>query len=135
MAPWVENVAHRFAEAARGHRSDMLSGRSAEERQPIESGGKKVGPARRRPPAQVAADVDALADYASKLPASNGKVCVVGFSWGGDQAFRFATTRRDLSAAFVFYGICPEPEAIPNILAPVDGFDASARCTAPRAPE
>jgi carboxymethylenebutenolidase len=49
---------------------------------------------------------------------------VVGFSWGGDHAFRFATTRRDLSAAFVFYGICPEPEAISNIQAPVYGFYA-----------
>jgi carboxymethylenebutenolidase len=125
MAPWVENVADRLAEA--GYLAiapDMLSGRSAEERQPLESGGKKLGPARRLPLAQVAADLNALADYAKKLPASNGKVCVVGFSWGGDQAFRFATTRRDLSAAFVFYGICPEPENIPNIQAPVYGFYA-----------
>ena len=103
---------------------DMLSGRSAEERQPLQSQGKNVGPARRLPLDQVAADLNALADYAKKLPASNGKVCVVGFSWGGDQAFRFATTRRDLSAAFVFYGAGPEPEAIPNIQAPVYGFYA-----------
>jgi carboxymethylenebutenolidase len=125
MAPWVENVADRFAEA--GYLAvapDMLSGRSAEERQPLESGGKKVGPARRLPPAQVAADLNALAHYARNRPASNGKVCVVGFSWGGDQAFRFATTRRHLSAAFVFYGAGPEPEAIPNIQAPVYGFYA-----------
>ena len=119
MAPWVENVADRLAEA--GYLAiapDMLSGRSAEERQPLESGGKNIGPARRLPLEQVAADLNALADYAMKLPASNGKVCVVGFSWGGDQAFRFATTRRDLAAAFVFYGVCPEPENIPNIQAP-----------------
>jgi carboxymethylenebutenolidase len=125
MAPWVENVADRFAEA--GYLAiapDMLSGRSAEERQPLESGGKKIGPARRLPPAQVAADLNALTDYAKKLPASNGKVCVVGFSWGGDVAFRFATTRKDLSAAFVFYGAGPEPEAIANIQAPVYGFYA-----------
>ena len=125
MAPWVENVADRFAEA--GYLAiapDMLSGRSAEERQPLVSEGKTVGPARRLPLAQVAADLNALADYAKKLPACNGKVCVVGFSWGGDQAFRFATTRRDLSAAFVFYGVCPEPENIPNIQAPVWGFYA-----------
>jgi carboxymethylenebutenolidase len=126
MAPWVENVADRFAEV--GYLAiapDLLSGRSPEERQPLESAdGKKIGPARRLPLPQVAADLDALADYAKKLPASNGKVCVVGFSWGGDVAFRFATTRRDLSAAFVFYGICPEPENIPNIQAPVYGFYA-----------
>jgi len=125
MAPWVENVADRLAEA--GYLAiapDMLSGRTAEERQPLESGGKKLGPARRLPLAQVAADLNALADYAKKLPGCNGKVCVVGFSWGGDQAFRFATRRRDLAAAFVFYGAGPEAEAIPNIQAPVYGFYA-----------
>ena len=49
---------------------------------------------------------------------------MVGFSWGGDQAFRFATRRKDLAAAFVFYGAGPEAEAIPNIQAPVYGFYA-----------
>ena len=125
MAPWVENVADRFAEAGYvAIAPDMLSGRSAEERQPLESGGKKLGPARRLPPEQVAADLNALADYAKKLPASNGKVCVVGFSWGGGQSFRFATNRKDLSAAFVCYGSGPAPEAISNIQAPVYGFYA-----------
>ena len=125
FAPWVENVADRLAEA--GYLAlapDLLSGRTAEERQPLQSEGKTVGPARRLPLPQVAADMNALADHALKLPACNGKVCVVGFSWGGDQAFRFATTRKDLSAAFVFYGVCPEPENIPNIQAPVYGFYA-----------
>jgi carboxymethylenebutenolidase len=125
FAPWVENVADKFAEA--GYLAlapDLLSGRTTEERQPLQSPTGTVGPARRLPLPQVAADMNALADYAKKLPACNGKVCVVGFSWGGDQAFRFATTRKDLSAAFVFYGICPEPENIPNIVAPVYGFYA-----------
>ena len=125
MAPWVENVADRFAEAGYlALAADFLSGRSPEERQPLQSEGKTVGPARRLPPEQVAADLNALADYCMNLPACNGKVCVVGFSWGGDQAFRFATARRRLAAAFVFYGVCPEPERIPDIQAPVYGFYA-----------
>src|SRR5215475_9391412 len=53
---------------------------------------------------QVTADLNAAADYGLKLPASNGKLFVVGFCWGGGQSFRFATTRADLGAAFVFYG-------------------------------
>jgi carboxymethylenebutenolidase len=125
MAPWVELVADRLAEA--GYLAiapDMLSGRTPEERQPLKTEGGLVGPARRLPVAQVAADLSALVDYALKLPACNGKVGVVGFSWGGDQAFRLAATRRDLAAAFVFYGVAPEPEAIPNIQAPVYGFYA-----------
>ena len=40
--------------------------------------------------------------------ASRGwKVAVAGFCWGGGQAFRFATNRPTLAAAFVFYGPAP----------------------------
>ena len=91
------------------------------------------------PPDQITADLNAVADYVKKLPACNGKVCVVGFSWGGGQSFRFATNRKDLSAAFVFYGTGPAPEAIPNIQAPVYGFyagtDARVDATVPATQE
>ncbi len=75
-------------------------------------------------PDQVTADLNAAADYANKLPASNGKLYVSGFCWGGGQSFRFATNRADLSAAFVFYGPPPDKSAIGNIKAPVYGFFA-----------
>jgi carboxymethylenebutenolidase len=71
---------------------------------------------------QVTADLNAVADYAKKIPASNGKLAVSGFCWGGGQSFRFATNRKDLTAAFVFYG--QGPENIPAITAPVYGFYA-----------
>jgi carboxymethylenebutenolidase len=50
-------------------------------------------------PATVTADLNAAADYALKFPAANGKLAVIGFCWGGGQSFRFATQRKDLSAA------------------------------------
>lgn len=75
-------------------------------------------------PDQVTADLNAAADYANKLPASNGKLYVVGFCWGGGQSFRFATNRGDLSAAFVFYGSPPATDAMPRIKSPVYGFYA-----------
>src|ERR1700677_892132 len=75
-------------------------------------------------PDQVTADLNATADYGLKLPAANGKLYVVGFCWGGGQSFRFATSRADLSAAFVFYGAPPSSEAMPRIKAPVYGFYA-----------
>src|SRR5262245_49746560 len=53
-------------------------------------------------PDRITADLDAVADYAKKLPASKGKLAVAGFCWGGGQSFRFATHRKDLAAAFVF---------------------------------
>jgi len=72
----------------------------------------------------VTADLDATADYAKKIPASNGKLAVVGFCWGGGKSFAFATHRHDLSAAFVFYGPGPDASAIASITAPVYGFYA-----------
>ena len=81
-------------------------------------------------PAVVTADLNATADYALKFPAANGKLAVVGFCWGGGKSFAFATQRKDLSAAFVFYG--PQPSDLAGIAAPVYGFYAGndARITA-----
>jgi carboxymethylenebutenolidase len=75
-------------------------------------------------PDQVTADLNAAADYGLKLPASNGKIYVAGFCWGGGQTFRFATNRADIAAAFVFYGPPPPTDAMLRIKAPVYGFYA-----------
>jgi carboxymethylenebutenolidase len=75
-------------------------------------------------PDQVTADLNAAADYAMKIPASNGKLFVVGFCWGGGESFRFATTRQDIAADFVFYGPGPEAASIAHIKAPVYAFYA-----------
>ncbi len=76
------------------------------------------------PSDQVLADLDAVADYGLKLPAANGKLAVTGFCWGGGKTFAFATHRKGLSGAFVFYGPPPETNAMANIGAPVYGFYA-----------
>lgn len=73
-------------------------------------------------PDGVLADLDAAADYARKIPAFNGKLAVVGFCWGGSKSFAFAAHRKDLSAAFVFYGTAPSD--VTPITAPVYGFYA-----------
>ena len=73
-------------------------------------------------PDQITRDLNAVADYALKIPAANGKLYVAGFCWGGSQSFRFATNRSDLSAAFVFYGTPPSADAMARINAPVYGF-------------
>ncbi len=73
-------------------------------------------------PDVVTADLDAAADYGKHLPAANGKIAVIGFCWGGGKSFAFATHRKDLSAAFVFYG--PGPADVSTITAPVYGFYA-----------
>jgi carboxymethylenebutenolidase len=73
-------------------------------------------------PAGVLHDVDAAADYAKHIPAGNGKIAVVGFCWGGGKSFAFAAHRKDLSAAFVFYG--SGPSDVTPVTAPVYGFYA-----------
>jgi carboxymethylenebutenolidase len=84
-------------------------------------------------PDGVLADLDAAADYGRKLPAANGKIAVAGFCWGGSKSFAFAAHRKDLSAAFVFYGTSPAD--VSTITAPVYGFyagnDARVGATVP----
>jgi carboxymethylenebutenolidase len=73
-------------------------------------------------PAVVLEDLDSAADYGKRIPAGNGKIAVVGFCWGGGKSFAFAAHRKDLSAAFVFYG--PGPADVSTVVAPVYGFYA-----------
>jgi carboxymethylenebutenolidase len=84
-------------------------------------------------PTGVLADLDAAADYGKKLPAANGKIAVAGFCWGGSKSFAFAAHRKDLSAAFVFYGTGPDD--VSTVTAPVYGFyagnDARVGATVP----
>jgi len=139
MSDWVQMLADEVA--AEGYIAiapDLLSGMG-----PNGGGssafadGTAVGKAiRDLPPDRITADLNAVADYVSKLPAANGKVSVAGFCWGGTQAFRFATNRASLTAAYVFYGTGPESaDAIAAIKAPVYGFyagnDARVGATVP----
>jgi carboxymethylenebutenolidase len=91
------------------------------------------------PPDQVTGDLNAAADYAAKIPAANGKIVVAGFCWGGGQSFRFATTNKDVKAAFVFYGTPPKANDMAKISCPVYGFyggnDARVTATVPTAAE
>jgi carboxymethylenebutenolidase len=75
------------------------------------------------PPEQIIADLSAVTKHVAELPSCNGKVVVCGFCWGGGQAFRFATSNKDIKAAYVFYGSPPNDEKeIEKISCPVYGF-------------
>jgi carboxymethylenebutenolidase len=146
MTDWVQDLADQVAEAGYiAVAPDLLSGMGP-------NGGRSsafpAGEGMSSPaveavshlnPDQVTADLNTVADYANKIPASNGKLYVTGFCWGGGQSFRFATHRSDLAAAFVFYGPPPAKEAMANITAPVYGFyagnDARIGATLPDARE
>ncbi len=124
MTDWVQTVADQLA--ADGYIAiapDLLSGMGPNGgRSDSFQGGSAREAVSKLDPNQVTADLNAVADYAKKIPAANGKLAVTGFCWGGGQSFRFATNRKDLSAAYVFYG--PPPSDFSAITAPVYGFYA-----------
>jgi carboxymethylenebutenolidase len=124
MTDWVQEVADEFAAAGYiAVAPDLLSGMAPKGgRTPDFPAGGAIQAVSHLDPAQVTADLNAVADYARKLPAATGKLFVAGFCWGGGQSFRFATNRPDLAAAFVFYGPPPARKAMSRIKAPVYGF-------------
>lgn len=140
MSDWVQQMTDEVAEAGYiAIAPDLLSGMGPNGGGTAEiaaTGNNAVGTAiRALPPDQIAADLNAVADYVSKLPAANGKVAAGGFCWGGNTTFLFATRRPTLKAAFVFYGSAPannaqgqpyaiDKGALEKIGAPVYGFYA-----------
>jgi carboxymethylenebutenolidase len=137
MSDWVQDLADQVAAAGYiAVAPDLLSGMGPDGGRSSAFAADKVTEAvSHLNPDQVTGDLNAVADYAKKIPASNGKLFVGGFCWGGGQTFRFATNRPDLSAAFVFYGGPPDKDAMPRIHAPVYGFyagnDARINATLP----
>jgi carboxymethylenebutenolidase len=143
LTDWVRSVADQLAEAGYvAVAPDLLSGTGPD-------GGKTSDYASsdaaregisKLAPDQVTRDLNAVFDYAARIPAVNGKVAVSGFCWGGAQTFRFATNRKDVAAAFVFYGTGPQDrESLARIAAPVYGFyggdDARVNATVPQSSE
>jgi len=134
MSDWVQSLTDQLAEAGYiAIAPDLLSGAgpngggtSSLDRTAI---GQKI---RDLPPDQITGDLNAVVDFVSKLPASNGKVVVTGYCWGGSQSFRYATNNPNIKAAFVFYGSAPitspdnaiDKTALAKIKAPVYGFYA-----------
>ncbi len=73
-------------------------------------------------PDEITTRLQATIAYARALPSTTDTVSVVGFCWGGTQAFRLATTTSGLKSTFVFYGGPPSPADMATISAPVHGF-------------
>jgi carboxymethylenebutenolidase len=126
LTDWVRGVADQLAEAGYiAIAPDLLSGTAPNGGGTSELGGadgvrKAISSL---PPDQITADLNAVVEYVSKLPACNGKVIVAGFCWGGTQSFRFATHNKDIQAALVFYGTGPAQESdLARIKCPVYGF-------------
>jgi carboxymethylenebutenolidase len=126
LSDWVRGVTDQLAEAGYiAIAPDLLSGAAPGGGGTAELGGMDA--VRKAimslPPDQITADLNAVAEYVTRLPSCNGKLAVGGFCWGGGQTFRYATNNKDLKAAFAFYGTAPESEDdLALINCPVYGF-------------
>jgi carboxymethylenebutenolidase len=73
-------------------------------------------------PEEATARLNAVHDYAVKLPAANGKSATLGFCWGGARSFAYAAAQPALDAAVVYYGTSPEAADLAKIKVPVLGL-------------
>src|SRR4029079_4160483 len=89
LTTWVDGVTDQLAEAGYiaiapdsvGGKGPNVEGTEAI----VKSGSEPRQVISTLPPDQITADLNAVADYVSKLPACNGKLAVGGFCWGGGQ--------------------------------------------------
>ena len=70
----------------------------------------------------VVKDLEAAASYLASHPSVEPeRIGVMGFCWGGQRAFLYATVNPALKAAVVFYGSPPPAEKLAAVEAPVLG--------------
>jgi carboxymethylenebutenolidase len=143
LTDWARGVADQLAEAGYiAIAPDLLSGMGPDGggTDALGSGDGVRSVIGNLPPDQITADLNAVAEYVTQLPAADGTVSVGGFCWGGSQSFRYATNNKDLKAAFVFYGSGPtSAQDIARINCPVFGFyggnDARIGASIPKSKE
>ena len=125
LSDWIRGVADQLArDGFIAVAPDLISGlgpdgggtESAESRDDV------VKLVRGLSPEDATARLNAVYDYATKIPAANGKVGTMGFCWGGGQSFAFAAAQPGLDAAVVYYGTSPEAATLTKIKAPVLGL-------------
>lgn len=143
LSDWMRSVTDQLAE--NGYIAiapDLLSGMAPGGGGTSELGGRDAvtKAVMSLPQDQVTADLNAVVNYVTSLPACNGKVSVGGFCWGGGQTFLYATNNPKLQAAFVFYGPSPQQASdIARISCPIYGFyggnDARISATVPKTTE
>jgi carboxymethylenebutenolidase len=125
LSDWIRSVADQLA--ADGYIAvapDLISGKGPNggNTDSVSSRDDVVKLVRELKPEEVKASLNAVRDYALKLPAANGKSATVGFCWGGATSFAYATSQPNLNAAIVYYGLAPEIAQLGTIHAPVLGL-------------
>lgn len=139
LTDWVRGVADQLAkEGFIALAPDLLSGKGPNGGGTDSLGEEATKVIRTLTPETVVERLNAVRDYALKLPAANGKAGAVGFCWGGTTSFAYAVAQPKLDAAVVYYGTSPsDVAAYAKIVAPVLGLyggdDARVDATIPAA--
>jgi carboxymethylenebutenolidase len=134
LTDWARSVADQLAaEGFLAVAPDFLSGKG-----PDGKGSSALTPDAARQinsglqAAEVVSRLNAVADWAIKLPAATSKFGVVGYCWGGGISFRYATEQPNLGGAVVYYGVSPDTQALLGLYG---GDDARVNATIPAAQE
>ena len=140
LSDWIRAVADQLAkEGFIAVAPDLLSGKGPNGGGTASLGDDATKAIRTLTPEEVTADLDAVREYAIKLPAASGKSGTVGFCWGGSASYAYATNQPALNAAIVYYGTSPAAADLARIKAPVLGLyggdDARVDATVPPAQE
>ncbi len=140
LSDWIRGVADQLArEGFIAVAPDLISGHGPGSGGTDSAGSRDdvVKLIRTLTPEEVTGRLNAVREWAMKLPASNGKTATIGFCWGGGKSFSYAAAQPGLNAAVVYYGTSPEAQELAKIQAPVLGLyggdDARVDATIPPA--
>jgi carboxymethylenebutenolidase len=124
LTDWLRSVADQLAkEGFIAVAPDMVSGYGPNGggTDSVASRDDVVALVRKITPDEANRRLNAVRDWAEKIPAGNGRVATVGFCWGGGVSFAYAGAWPGLAAAVVYYGTSPDSAVIDAIRAPVLG--------------
>jgi carboxymethylenebutenolidase len=139
LSDWIRAVADQLAQDGFiAVAPDLLSGKGPNRGGTDELGDKVTQVIRTLTPEEVVTRLNAVRDHGLKLPAANGRSATIGFCWGGQYSFHYASAQPALNGAVVYYGPSPsDPAAYTRISAPVLGLygqdDARVNATIPTA--
>jgi carboxymethylenebutenolidase len=125
LSDWIRGVADQLArEGFIAVAPDLISGHGpgGGGTESVASRDDVVKLVRAVTPEEGTARLNAVRDYAIKLPAANGKTATIGFCWGGGRSFAYAAAQPALDAAVVYYGTSPETGELARVKAPVLGL-------------
>ncbi len=144
MSEWVRATTDQLAaDGFIAVAPDLLSGKGPNGGATDSIKAGDVGEAiRKLTPDEVTSRLNAVREFALKLPSAAQKVGCIGFCWGGGQSFHYASAQPAVAAAVVCYGTAPmkdnkpDTDALAKVQCPVLGLYGGndARVTATVAP-